>query len=84
MSKFYSTIYKSSIKQNSLSSTFFRIKYHNLLRRVFEGIFKLILGVLLVKIYGINGIIIGSIISSLIFTIYGLNILSSQFVGTLK
>lgn len=60
-----------------LSATLFKNSWHSL-TRIFEGITKYVVSIILLKYYGIEGILIGGIISSLIFSNILLNHLSSK------
>lgn len=50
-----------------LATTLYKLKSQNVLR-VFEGIVNLVLSIYLGKLYGISGVIAGSIIASLLFS----------------
>jgi len=62
-----------------LAATLFRNKFHSF-TRIFEGIFKLILCLFLLQYYGVEVILIVSILSSLVFSNVILNYLTSELL----
>ena len=62
-----------------LATTFYKIEIHNI-TRIFEGILKFSLCYFLVTRYGLNCIVIVSIICSLLLSNISLNILTSKFL----
>lgn len=61
-----------------LATSFYKIEIHNF-TRVFEGLAKLALGILLIVNYDIIGLIASSIIASILFSNTALNFLTSSF-----
>lgn len=60
-----------------LATSLFKIVEHNSFR-VIEGLVKICLSVLLIKNFGLKGILIASILSSLVFSNFALNFLSEK------
>lgn len=62
-----------------LATSLFKIVEHNSFR-VIEGLVKIVLSVLLIKEFGLKGILIASILSSLAFSNFALNFLSDKLL----
>ncbi|NMC57818.1 MAG: hypothetical protein GYA51_00260 [Candidatus Methanofastidiosa archaeon] len=63
-----------------LATTFYKIEWHNI-TRVTEGILKLVIAILLFRSVGVNAVMIGSIISCLLFSSIFLNYLTSSLLN---
>jgi O-antigen/teichoic acid export membrane protein len=61
-----------------LATSFYKMRMHNL-TRVFEGLAKLLLGIVLIAKFNITGLITASIIASVLFSNTILNYLTSRF-----
>ena len=62
-----------------LVSTIYKVKTHNI-SRVIDGLSKVIISIILIEDFGIIGIILGSIISSILFSNFILTYLSSKLL----
>jgi O-antigen/teichoic acid export membrane protein len=62
-----------------LASTFYKIELHNI-TRISEGVLKLVVALLLIKIWGVNALTFSSIIACFIFSSIALNYLSSKLI----
>jgi O-antigen/teichoic acid export membrane protein len=63
-----------------LATSLYKIEIHNGIRIV-EGIFKMFISLFLIEEYGIEGVLIGSIFSTIFFSNIFLNILSNKLLG---
>lgn len=76
-------IVQSSVLPNRilLATSLFKVVEHNSFR-VIEGLFKMVFALFLVKEFGLKGILISSILSSLIFSNFALNYLAGKLLKT--
>lgn len=63
-----------------LATSLYKIKIHNL-TRIFDGATKFIISIVLITSYGIEGILVASIVSSILFSNLSLNYLSSKLLN---
>lgn len=62
-----------------LATSLFKVRQHNLVR-IFEGVVKLTLSIIVVKNYGMSGVLVVSILTSLVFSNIFLNRLANMML----